>query len=103
MTREEILNGVKEAVKASGKMFSEIGKESFFSFFEKEGFPKKNWDSLYNDLVDFYKNEKSDKQESISKQEAILRNIDYYSSTHNDVKKRTPRKSIFSEIVKIAG
>jgi len=109
MNKQEILKQAMDAVTASGRKFSEIKKESFLNFFEKEGVSKKMWESLYSDLENAYSSKKKkydaepvmdDTLDKISESKPL----DYYSNNkQNDVKQRTPRKNIFGEISKIAG
>lgn len=85
-------NSLVEAVQASGKKFSEISKESILAFLERQGEPRNSWESTYQKLGDMF-NDRSHKS-------AV---VDYTDNSHNDVKVRQPRKSIFSEIKKVAG
>lgn len=103
MNKQEIINLVNDAIVASSKKFKEIKKESFFSFFQERGLDKNQWESLYNELCEIHDPKPKKKSNRDDSQNHFKENIDYYSSTHNDVKKREPRKSIFGKIVKIAG
>jgi hypothetical protein len=112
MNKQEILKQAMDAVTASGRKFSEIKKESFLNFFEKEGVSKKMWESLYSDLENAYSSKKnkydavqgSVSMDYTSDKISESKPLDYYSNnTQNDVKQRTPRKNIFGEISKIAG
>lgn len=101
-------NSLVEAVQASGKKFSEISKDSILSFLERQGEPRNTWESTYQKLADvFNPNKKSSSgfggsslKEDRSHKSAV---VDYTDNSHNDVKVRQPRKSIFSEIKKVAG
>jgi len=101
-------NDLVEAVQASGKKFSEISKDSIFAFLQKQGEPKNSWELTYQKLADvFNPNKKSSSgfggsslKEDRSHKSAV---VDYTDNSHNDVKVRQPRKSIFSEIKKVAG
>lgn len=96
-----MLNKSKDAITASGKKFDEISKDTFLSFFQKENMPRDSWEPLYAELCAFYGVKKSGgKKDTDDTKQA---QVDYYSSSHNDVKQRTPRKSIFGKISKIAG
>jgi hypothetical protein len=99
-----------EAIQASGKKFNEIGKESIFAYLQKQGEPKSTWDSTYQKLNDMFTPTK--KKSNLSSAgnsgtsmmvDTHVSVVDYSDSSHNDVKTRQPRKSIFSEIKKVAG
>jgi hypothetical protein len=101
-------NSLVDAVTASGKKFSEISKESILAFLERQGEPRNTWESTYQKLGDIFNpNNKSSsgfagsplKQDRLHKSSVV----DYTDNSHNDVKVRQPRKSIFGEIKKIAG
>ena len=103
-------NALVESVQASGKKFNEISKESILAFLERQGEPRSTWESTYQKLADVF-NPKKTKNTSSSggagfstpyqMPESTV--VDYTDNSHNDVKVRQPRKSIFSEIKKVAG
>ena len=103
-------NSLVDAVTASGKKFSEISKESILAFLERQGEPRNTWESTYQKLGDIFNpNKKSNSssgfggsplKEDRSHKSSV---VDYTDNSHNDVKVRQPRKSIFGEIKKIAG
>jgi hypothetical protein len=103
-------NSLVEAVQASGKKFNEIGKESILAFLQKQGEPRNTWESTYQKLGEVFnpKNKNmsssgfggSTLKEDRSHKSAV---VDYTDNSHNDVKVRQPRKSIFGEIKKVAG
>jgi len=95
-SKQNLLNAVADAITASGKKFSDIKKDAIFSFFSQEGVPKSSWEDLYNRLRLMY-------QTPIIKNKQSTSVVDYSNTSHNDVKVRQPRKSIFSDIKKIAG
>ncbi len=106
MTKKEIIADAIDAVTASGKDFTAIEKNSFFAFFEKQGVPKNLWDSIYNELRQYYNPNTSQGSASMDATiEKMKKEVshDYLNSKMNEVKKRTPRKNIFGEISKIAG
>lgn len=107
MDKKLVIKSVMDAIVASGKKFVEIPKESFYNFFKGEGIEKKHWESLYSELESIYKPKKKETpMEMVSgfvTMDGTHHKVDYYSNSHNDVKKREPRKSIFGEISKIAG
>ena len=101
-------NALVEAIQASGKKFNEISKESIFAFLDKQGEPRKYWESTYQKLADAFSPKKKNMSSSgdagstpYQIPESVV--VDYTDNSHNDVKVRQPRKSIFSEIKKVAG
>ena len=103
--QKELLNQLVDAVTASGKKFKEIDKNAIFSFLNKEGAPKNTWDSIYEKLENIFNhtpgsNGQAGKKEDRNHKSAV---VDYTDNSHNDVKVRQPRKTVFSEIKKIAG
>ncbi len=102
-------NALVEAVQASGKKFNEISKESILAFLERQGEPRRSWETTYQKLGEFFNPKKGMKQgvvnmsSSGSDGSANPTVVDYTDNSHNDVKVRQPRKSIFSEIKKVAG
>jgi hypothetical protein len=102
-------NALVEAVQVSGKKFSEISKDSILAFLERQGEPRNSWESTYQKLADAFNPKKSNSssgfggstlKEDRSHKSAV---VDYTDNSHNDVKVRQPRKSVFEEIKKIAG
>lgn len=102
-------NSLVEAVQVSGKKFSEISKEAIFGFLDKQGEPRNTWESTYQKLSDTFNPKKKNMSSSgfggNSKEDRTHKSVvvDYTDNSHNDVKVRQPRKSIFSEIKKVAG
>ncbi len=109
MNKEErtvLINSIRDAITASGKKFEEIGKDSFYQFFEKQKVQPKMWDSIYSELSSLYKSNSKLMSGSVSMDDTMSKimdqpPVDYYSSSQNDVKQRTPRKNIFGSISKI--
>lgn len=99
MNRKEILGSLVDAITVSGKKFSEISKKSIFDFLKREGISEKYWNEIYEDLHEVYQGQKIKKQSN----KQYTTDVDYSDNSHNEVKYREPRKSIFSEIKKIAG
>jgi hypothetical protein len=88
-----------DAITASGKKFADVSKDSIYAFLDREGVSKKNWESIYDELRQIYHPSTSKKED----RKHLSAVVDYTDSSHNDVKVRQPRKSVFSEITKIAG
>jgi len=103
-------NSLVEAVQASGKKFSEISKDSILAFLDKQGEPRNTWESTYQKLGDiFLPNKKSNSSSGFGgsslKGDRTHKSsvVDYTDNSHNDVKVRQPRKTVFGEIKKLAG
>jgi hypothetical protein len=100
-----------EAVQVSGKKFTEISKDSILAFLERQGEPKNTWESTYQRLGDMFNPKKKSNSSSgfggstLLKEDRTHRSavVDYTDNSHNDVKVRQPRKSVFGEITKVAG
>ncbi len=90
-----VVNSLIDAVVASGKKFVELPQQTIFAFFDKEGVPRAMWDDMYNRAKSAF--------EPKQKVEQSVKHVDYSDSSHNEVKVRQPRKSVFSDIKKIAG
>ena len=106
-TMYEIINTLMDAITASGKKFTEIPSETIFEYLKKVGIPANKHNEIYKNLGESYgiktKNygtsgsvTMGDSQRNTSKQI-----VDYTDTTHNDVKKREPIKTVFSEIKKL--
>ena len=98
MDTKKIINSMIDAVVASQKKFVEIPQNVIFSFFGKEGVPRNMWNNLYAQLQDKFEPKKAKED-----RKHLSSVVDYSDSSHNQVKVREPRKSVFSEITKIAG
>jgi hypothetical protein len=101
-------NALIEAVQVSGKKFSEISKDSILAFLERQGEPRNTWESTYQKLADVFNPKKTKSSSgnagfSTPYQMPESTVVDYTDNSHNDVKVRQPRKTIFSEIKKVAG
>ena len=98
MAKSNYVSQLVDAITASGKKFTDVSKDAIFGFLEREGVSKKNWDSIYDELRQIYHTSSKKEVKNVSSPV-----VDYTDSSHNDVKVRQPRKSVFSEITKIAG
>lgn len=96
MNIAEIIVQLSDAVTASGKKVSEIGKDAIFEYLNRVGIPKQKWSEMYEKLKSIHEPQKSSAT-------AIGSKVDYTDNSHNEVKHREPRKKVFSEIKKIAG
>jgi hypothetical protein len=102
-------NSLVDAVTASGKRFNEISKESIFAFLDKQGESRKTWESTYQKLSDVFNPKKTNSTSGFGggslKEDRTHKSsvVDYTDNSHNDVKVRQPRKSIFGDIKKVAG
>lgn len=95
----DIVNILVDAVVASGKKFSEIPKESIYAYLDKAGIGKSKWQGIYDTLAGNFKENKT----TVKVEDRTPKNIVDYTenSSRNDVMKREPRKTIFSEIKKL--
>ena len=100
MSKSNYVSQLVDAITASGKKFTDVSKDAIFAFLEREGVSKKSWESIYEELRNIYHPSSSSKKEVKNVSSPV---VDYTDSSHNDVKVRQPRKSVFSEITKIAG
>lgn len=103
--KDRFINSIMDAVTASGKKFEDIGRDSFYKFFESQKIPTDMWDSTYLNLCELYKPKKSTSSGVIDDTMKKIMDsppVDYYSKSQNDVKSRTPRKNIFGKISKIS-
>ena len=92
----EIVASLSDAVVASGKKLTDIGKEPILQYLEKVGAPKKYWNEIYEKLRDLHdpgRHGTSGTGNSASYTQTIL----------PQEKHREPRKSVFGEVKKIAG
>jgi len=96
MNTTELLKTLSDAVTASGKSLSEIGKEPIFEFLKRNETPMSLWEGIYEKLRHIHAPQKSSAT-------AIGSKVDCTDNSHNEVKHREPRKKVFSEIKKIAG
>ena len=102
---DKIVESVMDAITASGKKFNEIDKKSIFNFLENKNISPSKWELIYEILLERYSIDSKEKK-AISKKASPFKSkgvVDYSDSSHNDVKDRNPRKSIFYGIKKIAG
>jgi len=100
MAKSNYVSQLVDAITASGKKFTDVSKDAIFSFLEREGVSKKSWESIYEELRQIYHPSSTSKKEDRKHLSSV---VDYTDSSHNDVKVRQPRKTVFSEITKIAG
>ena len=92
----EIVASLSDAVVASGKKLTDIGKEPILQYLEKVGAPKKYWNEIYEKLRDIHdpgRHGTSGPGSTPSYTQTIL----------PQEKHREPRKSVFGPIKKIAG
>ena len=100
---DKITNLLIDAITASGKKFNQIDKNSIFEWLKNQGVSKNKFESVYQSLSNFYNKDLPTNSVSMSKDVVVGSVVDYSDSSHNDVKVRQPRKSVFSEIKKVAG
>lgn len=100
MNTKELLKTLSDAISASGKPLSEIGKDPIFEYLKRSEIPNNLWEGLYEKLQRIH----SDPYTSYIEDAIDSKSTHNYSeNTPSDVKHREPRKKLFSEIKKIAG
>jgi hypothetical protein len=94
---EKIVAATQDAILASGKKFQEIPKEAIEGFLSNSGLPIEQVRRIYKRLEEEYS---SRKQKVAS--ESVSSNIPENKSPEYVEKTKSPRKSVFGEIKKIA-
>ena len=93
----EIISSLSDAVTASGKKLTEIGKEPILHYLEKVGTPKKYWDEIYEKLRDLHD---AGRHGTSGPGNATP---SYTQTILPQEKHREPRKTVFGPVKKIAG
>ena len=94
----EIVASLSDAVVASGKKLTDIGKEPILQYLEKVGAPKKYWNEIYEKLRDLHEPGRHGTSGPGSNSTPS-----YTQTILPQEKHREPRKSVFGPIKKIAG
>lgn len=94
----EIVASLSDAVVASGKKLTDIGKEPILQYLEKVGAPKKYWNEIYEKLRDLH-----DPGRHGTSGPGNSSTPSYTQTILPQEKHREPRKSVFGPIKKIAG
>lgn len=95
MNTAELLKTLSDAVTASGKRLSEIGKDPIFEYLKRSEVPKNLWEGIYNKLLNLHEPPTTTGQNSWHDTS--------WSEQVTDTTGKQPRKKVFSEIKKIAG
>jgi len=90
---EKILAATNDAILASGKKFHDIPRESIEGFLANSGIPMDQIKKIYKILKD---------ENTVKSPSQVESAIYTPSDLHYSEKVRQPRKSVFSEIKKIA-
>jgi hypothetical protein len=98
-TTSELLKTLSDAITASGKKLSEIGKESIFEYLKRSEVQKNLWEGLYEKLKNLH--EPGNHGTSGPGTADYLYGNSTTSLTQE--KHREPRKKVFGEVKKIAG
>ena len=93
----EIISSLSDAVTASGKKLTEIGKEPILHYLEKVGTPKKYWDEIYEKLRDLHDAGRHGTSGPGNTTPS------YTQTILPQEKHREPRKTVFGPVKKIAG
>lgn len=91
-----IIKATQDAILASGKKFADIPSDSIKSFLKNHGLNDSDISKVLKSLSQFY-NTDSWKRETMKHNEHV---VETPVETNTDIKKRTPRKSVFGEIKK---
>ena len=94
----EIVASLSDAVVASGKKLTDIGKEPILQYLEKVGAPKKYWNEIYEKLRDLH-----DPGRHGTSGPGNSSTPSYTQTILPQEKHREPRKSVFGPVKKIAG
>ena len=101
---QAVINQLIDAITGSGKSFNAIDKSAIVTFLQKNGIPSRDFDKVYKQIQEYYNpKSKSTTSKQTETERSLTPAVDYSDNSHNDVKVRTPRKSVFNEIVKIGG
>lgn len=104
MKNNEVINSLIREIHGSGKKFKDIPKKNIIDYISYCGIAnEKDINSIYNYILNYYDEKKSDKLDKSNdnfkdNSKVVMEDINI---SNNEVKQRTPRKSIFSEIKKI--
>ena len=104
LTINRIVSDIVSEIKRSGKSIESISEESIFNFLEYNGVDKRMYSIIYDLICQNFKNSKQStsigKTGTISKETFVK--TEYPSEiTKTEHKLREPRKSVFSEIIKL--
>lgn len=101
----EIISSLSDAVTASGKKLTEIGKEPILHYLEKVGTPKKYWDEIYEKLRDLHDAGRHGTSGPGTAGTSGPGNAtpSYTQTILPQEKHREPRKTVFGPVKKIAG
>lgn len=106
---KSIIDLALDAIAATGKKFSELPKDAILMFLTRNGISKSETEAIYRKLSDIC-NKSVTKigntmKPSTTNFDLPVYNVDHdysaYSTTDPGIKKREPRKNLFSEITKL--
>lgn len=86
---------LSDAITASGKKLKDIEENSIRSFLSSLGANERDFSEILSKLTGGSKKTQVGNNSSVKV-------VDYTDTSHNDVKVRTPRKSVFSEIIRLS-
>lgn len=87
---------LSDAITASGKKLKDIEEKSVRSFLSSLGADERDFNEIMLKLTGGSSSKKTQSANGSTKV------VDYTDTSHNDVKVRTPRKSVFGEIVRLS-
>lgn len=98
---KEIIEALNEAILATGKEFKDIPKKSITEYLDKVGISRSKQDEIIQKLTEVHSHKSDTFTSSRTDSKSKYHVVDYTDTTHNDVKKREPRKNVFSDITKV--
>jgi carboxypeptidase C (cathepsin A) len=107
---KSIIDLTLDAITATGKKFSELPKDAILMFLTRNGVPTTETDAIYRKINDIINNGKTKIANTMTNSTTNFDLPVYNGEGYNDhstsnlntgVKKREPRKNLFSEIIKL--
>lgn len=98
MTKNEVINLLIKEIDNSGKKLKDIPMSSIIAYISNCGIKDKKYSEYIIEAVFNHYNTKNVSDVSVKEEYVKMENINL---SNNEIKQRTPRKSIFSEIKKI--
>jgi len=99
MTKNDVINSLIKEIDNSGKKLKDIPMSSIVAYISNCGMKdKKTSDYIIDAVYNYYNMTKKVSDVNVKEEYVKMENI---NSSNNEIKQRTPRKSIFSEIKKI--
>ena len=106
MKKEEVIVSLIKEIENSGKKFKDISKKSIVDYISFYGITnRKDIDSIYDYVFNYFNKSYTSSTSKDKSNDNFKDNcnviMEDINLSNNEIKQRTPRKSIFSEIKKI--